>query len=387
MDKLLLSICKDRFHILAFGLVWMLMLNPMLIQAQSFKLYTPYTKIAVPPGETVDYNVEAINDGNSIRTANIIVSGLPEGWTYTLLSGGYTINQISVLPGEKKTMNLKVNVPFQVEKGNYSFGVSATGITYLPITINVSERGTYKTEITSEQPNMEGHTKANFTFNADIKNSTAEDQLYSLRARAPRGWLVSFKANFKQATSVNIPPNATESITIDVNPPDYLEAGTYSIPVIASTSNTSGTLNLEVVITGSFELEMTTPDGLLSTEITAGDDKRVDIVIRNTGSSVLEDIKLISGKPKDWEAVFEPLDIERLEPGQATMINLSIKASDKAIPGDYVMNMEARTPEVSAKANYRVTVKTSIIAGWFGILIILGVVGLVIYLFRKYGRR
>ena len=49
------------------------------------------------------------------------------------------------------------------------------------------------------------------------------------------------------------------------------EAGTYKIPVRAATNGSSADLGLEVVITGSYGIELTTPTGLLSTSITAGD--------------------------------------------------------------------------------------------------------------------
>ena len=387
MEKFFTPISKVRFYVMASMISLMFFQGPHAALSQSVKLYTPYTKISVPPGETISYTVEVINDSRSIKNATISIKGMPKDWTYTLKSGGYTIDQISVLPDEKKSLTLAVNVPFKVEKGNYTFGVSAAGLGYLPLTVNVSEQGTYKTEFTSKQPNMEGHASSTFTFNADIKNSTAEEQLYALRAQAPRGWLVTFKANYKQATSVNVAPNATESITIDVNPPDYIKADTYTIPVQAVTSNTSAKLDLEVVISGSYEMELTSPTGLMSTKTTAGSEKRIDISVRNTGSTTLRDVTVTSGKPKEWEVVFDPKEIESIDPGQGATVTATIKAADKAIPGDYILNMEAKTPEVSAKAAYRVTVKTPVLTGWLGILIILGVIGTVVYLFRKYGRR
>ena len=49
--------------------------------------------------------------------------------------------------------------------------------------------------------------------------------------------------------------------------------------------------------------------------------------------------------------------------------------------------MMARTPEVDADAQFRIAVKTPMIWGWVGVLIILATIGVVYYLFRKYGRR
>lgn len=81
--------------------------------------FTPYARVSVPPGETVDYTIDVINDSKEVRTFNIIVSGLPGGWDYTVKSGGWNINRISVLPGEKETVKLNVNVPLKVNKGRF----------------------------------------------------------------------------------------------------------------------------------------------------------------------------------------------------------------------------------------------------------------------------
>jgi len=67
--------------------------------------------------------------------------------------------------------------------------------------------------------------------------------------------------------------------------------------------------------------------------------------------------------------------------------NNKVKADKKAIPGDYVTNLNASTPEVSSKASFRISVRTSMLWGWVGILIIFMALGCVFYLFRKYGRR
>src|SRR5690606_11167895 len=112
--------------------------------AQSLTLYTPYPKVAVPPGETVDYSIDLINNGGSIRTADLSVSGLPKGWTYELKSGGYTVEQIAVLPKEKKNMSLQIQVPANVNKGTYHFQVIAKGISSLPLTVEISKHGTFK---------------------------------------------------------------------------------------------------------------------------------------------------------------------------------------------------------------------------------------------------
>ncbi len=353
----------------------------------SVKLYTPYTMVTVSPGESINYSIDVINSGSEISTVSLTLSGLPGQWNYILKSGKYYIGQLSVLPHDKRTISLNVEVPLKVNKGNYRFKILAGNSGVLPLIVRVSEQGTFKTEFTSKQANMEGHARSNFTFNAELKNRTGEKQLYSLRADVPRGWNVIFKPNYKQATSVEIEANGTANFNIDVDPPDNLQAGSYTVPIMAVTSSTSAKLDLEVVITGSYEMELTTPTGLLSTHVTAGDEKKIKLLIRNTGSAELQNIDLSSSTPINWVVSFDPRKIDKLEAGKDATVLATIKVDKKAITGDYATNITAKTPEVSSKASFRIAVKTPMIWGWIGILIIVAAIGSIFYLFRKYGRR
>ena len=349
-------------------------------------LYSPYTKIVVSPGASINYSVDLINNGHEIRTENIALGGLPSSWKYDIKSGGWNIEQMAVLPDEKKNFTLTVNVPLKINKGSYKFHLSA-GEARLPLTIVVSKQGTYQSEFTTDQPNMQGNSKSNFTFSTTLRNQTADRQLYALMADAPRGWNVVFKPNYKQATSAQVDANASQNISVEVTPAANAEAGTYKIPVRAVTNSTSAELTLEVAITGTFQMEVTTPKGLLSADITAGDTRRIDLEVVNTGSSELKDIQLSSRKPAGWELSFEPSKIASLKAGAAANVTAELKASTKALPGDYVVVMDAKTPEVTADAQFRISVKTPLFWGWVGVLVILAAVGGVYCLFRKYGRR
>jgi uncharacterized membrane protein len=358
-----------------------------VLAANSVTLYTPLTKISVSPGESVDYPVDVINNSDEIQNVDLSVSGIPRGWNFSLKSGGWIISQISILPHEKKSFSLKVEVPYQVNKGNYKFKVLAGELGSLPLVINISEKGTYETEFATDQPNMVGHSSSTFYYRAKLNNRTTELQLYALMADVPRGWNITFKSNGKQVNSVELQPNTIQEITIDINPPSQIEAGKYKIPVSAVTNSTSAKIDLEVVITGTYSMELTTPTGLLSSNITAGEEKKIELVVRNTGSSKLSDIELNALSPAKWSVQFNPKKINSIQPGSETQVYASIKADKNAIPGDYLTNMEARTPEVTTKASLRIAVKTPMLWGWVGVLIILGALGGVYYLFRKYGRR
>jgi uncharacterized membrane protein len=134
-------------------------------------------------------------------------------------------------------------------------------------------------------------------------------------------------------------------------------------------------------------MELSTPTGNLSGELTAGSEKKMELVVTNTGSSELRDIEMKAEPPVDWEVRFEPEVIETLAAGETATVNVFIKSSPKAIAGDYMVNVEASTPETTAKADLRMSVKTSVLWGLVGVVIIALVAAGIWYLFRKYGRQ
>jgi uncharacterized membrane protein len=68
-------------------------------------LYTPYTNVSVPPGESIDYTIDVINQSDEVKNVTLSVAGIPRGWSYQMKAGGWTISQLSVLPGEKKNFS------------------------------------------------------------------------------------------------------------------------------------------------------------------------------------------------------------------------------------------------------------------------------------------
>lgn len=355
--------------------------------AETLSLFTSYTSISVQPGETVTYTVEVINNSNQIQQTDLSVEGLPDNWEWEIAASGWNLQRVAVKPDDSTSVQLQVDVPLEVDKGTYRFQFVASGHSSLPLVLHVSEQGTVKTELTTDQPNMEGHAGSNFNFQTKLRNRTAEQQLYALTAEAPAGWDIQFKVDSKNVTSVQVEANSSKDVYIDITPPPNVKAGSYKFPIKAATSSTSAETELEVVITGSYELELSTPTGLLSTDVTAGGERRLQLLLTNKGTSDLRNIELSADTPVNWEVEFEPKKVDHIAAGQSAEVTATIKADSKAIAGDYLVNMTASTAEATAKGQFRVAVKTSLLWGWLGVLVIAAVVGGVYYLFRKYGRR
>src|SRR5690606_41815794 len=99
--------------------IFLLFLLPFSALARNgILLYTPYTKISVPPGETIAYAVDVKNTGGQERDIDISLSGFPKDWTYYLKSGGFEIQRLYVHTGNKKTINQEEHITQTVHKDN-----------------------------------------------------------------------------------------------------------------------------------------------------------------------------------------------------------------------------------------------------------------------------
>jgi len=89
---------------------------------------------------------------------------------------------------------------------------------------------------------------------------------------------------------------------------------------MATTGSSSARLDLEADISGSYDMELTTPDGRLSEKITAGRSRNLDLVVRNTGSTDLNSVRMTASKPQGWEVTFTPDTIPNIAAGGSAQV-------------------------------------------------------------------
>lgn len=244
-----------------------------------------------------------------------------------------------------------------------------------------------KSTFTARLMNIESATKDPFRYNTSLHNGSGRTQVYELLAKAPQGWIAVFRTEGSQVAALRLDSGKTQEIAVEITATPSARPGKYSIPVSAVSNGDTLRLELEAVVKGSYSLELTTPTGRLSDDITEGRSKELHLTVKNTGTLPLDGVELSAQSPTQWSATFEPAKIERLDPDQTQEVKATLSVPDKTIAGDYVTTFTARNSYANANAAFRMTVKTSLLSGWIGIVVILLALGIVYYLIRKYGRR
>lgn len=359
----------------------------------SFVISTPYPGVSAAPGEQVTFGIDLKNNGATAISADVAVANLPKGWQADIQGGGRAVHQVMVAPDSTESLDLKVRVPAEAREGNYRFALEARvsgSSSRLPLEVKVEPSGGgASSSLTSQYPELSGPAGATFRFRVDLRNDGSQERSYSLEAQAPPGWQVTFKPAYedKQIASLSLKAGQSQGLDVEVKPPQGVTAGEYEVGVRAASGDSAAQLPLRIKITGTYELKLTTPSGRLNAEAAAGRESGVAIVVENTGSADLQGITFSADAPPNWAITFDPDTVETLPAGQSRQVTMIIRPDSRAIAGDYVVTATARTQETSARAEFRVMVKTPTLWGLVGVGIVAVVVAAVAWVFRKYGRR
>ncbi|MDD3839970.1 MAG: NEW3 domain-containing protein [Clostridia bacterium] len=355
-------------------------------------LSTSYTGITVKAGDNVKFPINIENVSVPSGSVELSIQSIPEGWDGYFEGEGNRVHKVFLKTKSDLNVDLKLKVPSDVSEGEYTVVIaakSANAKDTLSLNLKVSEQTISESKFVAQYPELQGPGDAAFKFRLDLTNNREKDQSYSLGAQAPRGWEVSFKPSFedKQIASISLEPDDSQGLDVEVKPANQVKAGEYTIPITAVSAEEQLTTELKVVISGTYDISLSTPSGRLNAEVYAGKEEQVNLSIVNNGSADLKGISLTSEQPKNWTVRFEPAEIDVLQAGESKQVKAYIKPDAKAIAGDYVVSLKASTPEAGSDVEMRVMVKTSTIWGLVGIVIIILLLYGLYWVFKKYGRR
>ena len=362
--------------------------------AGGLEMYTDYPGIIVQAGDTVSFPLVFDNSTGSACDVNLGISSIPDGWEGYFKGSSNEISRVQVQPGTgTSTATFTLDIPEDVSEGSYPVelsAVSTNGLSdILELELVVKTQSSGASKFTAQYPELQGSLDTAFSFSMTLANNGAVEQSYSLSAQPPEGWQVSFKpsSSSSQVASLSVEAGMSQGLTVTVTPPESASAGTYTIPCSAVSASENLSAELTVIITGSYDLQLSTPSGRLSFESQADKETPLTLSVTNTGSSPLQNINFTSSLPAGWNIRFETPTIDTLEVGATTEVAAYITPGSDALTGDYVASITASTVETSSTADFRVSVKTSLLWGIVGFALIVAMLLGVSYIFRKYGRR
>lgn len=369
---------------------------PYQAAQEQVNISTDYPGVSAKPGASVTFPLYIVNPGASDEDVRLLVQDLPEGWTGYFRGSDSEVSSVHVSAKQDKDespkLSYSVTVPDDAQDGDYTFSVLAQGDetsaeTAMTVTVTTQEAG--QSDFTAQYPQQQGDTSTKFSFDTTIINNRLTPQSYSLAAKVPEGWTVTFTPSGETSKVASLPVDANKSqgLTIAVTPSETAEQGDYTIPVAAVSADDALELDLQVSITGTYGVTMSTPTGNLSASAYAGEEAKVTMTVTNSGNVDLENLQLAGQGSTDWTIRFDETTIALLEAGATKEITAYIQPAKNAVIGDYVTVMTVSNAQVKGEADLRISVKNHTTWGIAAVAVIAVVCICIAAVIRRYGRR
>ena len=380
--------CAATVAIAATSLVWID--SGGRVQAADLVISTPYPSVVARPGSTVKFDLSVT--APAVSVAQVAVDQMPPGWKTTLRGGGFVVNAVTAEPDTPGKVTAEVTVPPDAAAGDYTMQVTVTdgaGQSALPLDVQVQAEVDSGVGVKADFPSLRGDPGTAFSYTLTVTNNTPETQTFTFAAQGPEGWTVTASpVAASNANTVSVDADGTSQVKVSATPPDTAAEGSYPIPVtITSDSGASGSFQLTAEVTGSSKLDVATADQRLNFSGKANSEKRVTLVVGNTGTAAVDAVQFAATPPSGWTVTFDPPKVDEVKPNETTQVVAIIKPAKNALAGDYAIGLRASAGSQASTLDLRYGVKGSQALGIIAIAIIAIVFLGLAWLFRRLGRR
>jgi uncharacterized membrane protein len=358
-----------------------------------------YPGVEVPQEEDVTMDIIFYNKGKTDENIEVRIKEKPQGWDARVKTYRFDVTGLHVPAGDDKSLTFEASPDETVNPGTYEFRLEAQTIDgrfkmaqTLSVRIKAKEAETKESKgvkLTTSYPVIRGPSDATFEFSLEVDSKVDEDAIFDLFAQGPQDWEINFKPAYesKYISSLRIKSKQSTTVAVEVKPAMGAEAGEYPLSVKVSSGDAKGEVDLMVILTGTYNLEVGTATGLLSLDARQGKPANASFFVKNTGSAANQDINFMTFKPENWKVEFNPEKIEVIEPGDIKQVEVTITPYEDALVGDYSVGINVEGEKANKTLEFRTTVKASAAWGWVGIGIIVLVIAGLFGLFRWLGRR
>ncbi len=355
-------------------------------------IVSDYPAVTVRPGMTSSISLRLQNYAMAPERLALSVSGVPAGWTATLLGGGQPVAAAMPATNASVSLELRLDIPKDATTGSETLTVSAEGNgqkASLPIAVSLAKELPAKLSLQPQLPELRGSSKSNFDYQLTVKNDSGKRLVVSLASQAPQNFDATFTETYGSQELSAIPVDAGQSkdVKLKIRPPSSVKAGRYEVTAQIAAEDAKATTKLALDITGQPKLELTGREGLLSARASAGSETSIPVIVANSGTAPAEQIALSGSGPSGWKVAFEPKTIDLIAPGEQREVQALVTPVSKAIAGDYVTSLRAESKGESASQSFRVMVTTSTLWGAAGFGIIGAALLVLVGAVARFGRR
>src|SRR5579864_4628049 len=199
-------------------------------------LMSDYPAVTLRPGETSTISLRLQNYNMTPERLALSLSGVPTGWTATLLGGGQPVAAAMPASNSSVSLSLRLDVPKDAAMGTQTLTVAAAGgstTLQLPIAVTLAKDLPAKLTVTPQLPELRGTVKSSFEYQLNIKNDSGKKLTINLSAQAPQNFDATFTEQYgsQELSAVPVDAGQSKDVKLKVTPPNTAAAGPYKVSV------------------------------------------------------------------------------------------------------------------------------------------------------------
>src|SRR5436309_6702357 len=130
-------------------------------------LLTDYPAVTLRPGTNSSINLKLQNYGLPPERLALSVSGVPAGWTATLIGGGQPVSAALPATNASVALELRLDVPKDAPVGTTNLTITAKGSgteVVLPVAVTLATDLPAQLSVSPQLPDVRGHSKSTFEY-------------------------------------------------------------------------------------------------------------------------------------------------------------------------------------------------------------------------------
>ena len=337
------------------------------VKARDWRLLsTDFPSLVAVRGGSAKFKV-LIENTLDVETDILLSVEAPKGWSARLEDEeGRAVAAVSLPPGGKTYVFLKVKVPEDASPGVYPFVVAAEALgasSRLRLEVVVIEAGD-ELRIETEEAYLDAYAGSEVKIPLKVVNEGLEGTPVFIEVKASEGatWrLVDNEGRL--VAGFYLGPNEVKQLVLDVRVSPKAKPGLISIVVTAKGRKSVAQVEVGVNVLGTYSFELLTKN--LYLEMSAGGSARFRLFIKNTGTIPLRNLYVeFYDVPKGVRAVASPALIRELAPGDVAEFIIRIDTSPSLAPGFYNVPFKVGSEGVVEKRVLLVRVTTRVGYGY-----------------------
>lgn len=353
-------------------------------------LSAQYTKVIGYKGEELTVDLIAKNTLGSDAIIDFRVVA-PAGWDARLeTKDGKTIRSLNLKSGEEYELVLHAFIPEGIEEKTYNIIINASGLgasSILNIEVEVRQ-GKDDLTVESASPFVETRPGEKVSIPIKVSNRGTAPTPVTLTVE---GLPESFRYSFRETggaliSKIFLTPGETHSLILEISIPYGLEPQSISFLLKVQGKYSSDTLELGIQILGEIRLRILTENFYVTT--TVGSRAKFTLRVRNDGNSPITNLQLTAyDVPGGITVTIDPNLVVSLPSGEEVTFTLTIDIDPNLAPGFYHVPLRLEATGVRVERVLEVEVKPRSEYFFFGLVVLLIVLLVIAYVWRKYGKK